>query len=46
MQVLLQRADGEPLVIQGADTGHPSLEAMAEPVMKTEKRNDSRRGAG
>jgi len=40
MQVLLQRADGEALVIQGADTGHPSLEAMTEPVMNKEKRDD------
>ena len=39
-RVLLQRADGEALVIRGADTGDPSLEAIAEPVMKNEKRDN------
>jgi len=39
-RVLLQRADGEALVIRGADTGDPSLEAIIEPVMKNEKRDE------
>lgn len=39
-RVLLQRADGEALVVQGANTGNPSLEATTEPVMKKEKRDD------
>jgi hypothetical protein len=39
-RVLLRRTDGETLEVHSADTGDPTLKAVAEPVVRKERTND------